>query len=244
LRKFVAGGGQALVVVGEGDSTTLQKLLDLPRLHVEEAGGTDFALLGELAYSHRLFAPFADPRFGDFTKIHFWKHRRAPIAETDGLKVLARFDNGDPAIVEQLLGSGSVIASTKFVPLLATLLNGRGAGDREPTQLTVGDATPGSSSAAPLERPGVYDAAGRKFAVNIAADESRTAPLEVEDLERRGAKLGSESSRQTDVERRRQLQVAELENRQKLWRWLIVAVLGLVFAETALAGTLTGKSPR
>ncbi len=32
--------------------------------------------------------------------------------------------------------------------------------------------------------------------------------------------------------------VAELENQQKLWQWLIVAVLGFVIAETALAGHL------
>jgi hypothetical protein len=42
--------------------------------------------------------------------------------------------------------------------------------------------------------------------------------------------------------RQRQLQVVELENRQKLWRWLIVAVIGLLFAETALAGGLTRRA--
>jgi hypothetical protein len=35
--------------------------------------------------------------------------------------------------------------------------------------------------------------------------------------------------------------VAELENQQKLWQWLIVAVLGFVIAETALAGYLAPR---
>ena len=37
------------------------------------------------------------------------------------------------------------------------------------------------------------------------------------------------------------MRVVELENRQKLWRWLIVAVLGLVMVETGLAGYLTAE---
>ena len=44
--------------------------------------------------------------------------------------------------------------------------------------------------------------------------------------------------------RHRQLQIIELENRQKLWRWGIVAVLGLLAAETALAGRLARRSLR
>ncbi len=34
----------------------------------------------------------------------------------------------------------------------------------------------------------------------------------------------------------RQLKIAELENHQKLWRWMIVGVLGLLVVETAVAG--------
>lgn len=267
LRKFVAGGGAALVTLLESDATTLRKLLDLPGLKVEEATGGDFALLGEISYSHPLFAPFADPRFGDFTKIHFWKHRRLQIPDGAGLQVVARFDNGDPAVVEQVAGAGATIVwastwrpsdsqlalSSKFVPLLGALLNRRGQGESEQTQFTVGDALPknkdtaaqgaATQDGAAPNRPGIYESAGRRFAVNVPADESRTAPLAVEELEQRGAKLGSEGRRQADVDRRRQLQVAELENRQKLWRWLIVGVLGLVFAETAVAGVLNVRSP-
>jgi hypothetical protein len=35
------------------------------------------------------------------------------------------------------------------------------------------------------------------------------------------------------------MQNSELENRQKLWRWLIVAALGVLIAETWLAGYLS-----
>jgi len=36
-----------------------------------------------------------------------------------------------------------------------------------------------------------------------------------------------------------QLQAAELENRQKLWRWLIIGALIVIMAETWLAGRLS-----
>ena len=78
--------------------------------------------------------------------------------------------------------------------------------------------------------------------MNIAPAESRTAPLSTDELEQRGVVLGSAATRQRQAERRRQLQVAELENRQKLWQWLILGMLGLVIAETVLAGTASKRS--
>ena len=42
-------------------------------------------------------------------------------------------------------------------------------------------------------------------------------------------------------EQKRRLHNAELENQQKLWRWLIVAALGILLAETWLAGWLTRR---
>jgi hypothetical protein len=37
------------------------------------------------------------------------------------------------------------------------------------------------------------------------------------------------------------LQDAELENRQKLWRWLIVAALAVTFGEIVLSGWLSRR---
>ena len=42
--------------------------------------------------------------------------------------------------------------------------------------------------------------------------------------------------------RERHLRTIELENRQKMWRWMIVGVLGLLAAETALAGRLAHRA--
>ena len=47
----------------------------LPPQPIEESPVRD-ALIGEIAFDHPLFAPFAAPQYSDFTKIHFWKHRK------------------------------------------------------------------------------------------------------------------------------------------------------------------------
>lgn len=76
-------------------------------------------------------------------------------------------------------------------------------------------------------------------AINLAADESRTAPLPAEQLEALGVKLGNvETAEQIRLarERERQLKLEELEQNQKLWQWGILIAIALILAETWLAG--------
>ena len=123
LRENVQAGGTLLYVAARpGPGETLGALLDAPARPIEEASSRRDVLIGEIAFDHPLFAPFASPQYSDFTKIHFWKHRklweargstregeaparavhqsartepRPPGSQT---RVLARFENGDPAV--------------------------------------------------------------------------------------------------------------------------------------------------
>jgi hypothetical protein len=92
----------------------------------------DFLLLGTIDYSHPIFQPFAHPKYGDFTKIHFWNSRKLELIENAQVKAIAKFDNGEPAILEARVGQGYLFAfaagwrpdeselalSTKFVPIM------------------------------------------------------------------------------------------------------------------------------
>jgi hypothetical protein len=243
-------------------------------------------MLAEIDFRHPLFAPFADPRFSDFTKIHFWKYRRIDTATIAGTRRLAAFDNGDPAIFEVPVGKGRVLVlasgwqpddsqlalSTKFVPLLYSILEQSGPAKAAPTQYEVGDLvplpagsdaakesqaikapdgselklTPGQTNFSQTIMPGIYSLAlslpPRRFAVNLDAAESRTMPLPLDELERLGAPvshLGQASAR--EAEKKLRLQNAELENRQKLWRWFLVATLAVLLIETWLAGRTTRR---
>jgi hypothetical protein len=115
-----------------------------------------YSLLGEVDFGHPLFAPLADPRYSDFTKIHFWRHRAVTVREPAATRTLARFDNGDPAILERQTGAGRIVAfasgwqpdesqlalSSKFVPLIHALLDLACGGPSRTANLTVGRGVP------------------------------------------------------------------------------------------------------
>jgi hypothetical protein len=158
--------------------------------------------------------------------------------------------------------------SSKFVPLMTALLDRRDPGSLDSGNHTVGDRVllpardddakalvvhkpsgaivalaPGTTSFSQTHEPGVYTidtpAGARSFAVNLDPAESKTAPLHVETLEQFGCKLVNATRKPVDREQLRQLQNAELESRQKLWRWLILAAIGVLVVETWLAGRIT-----
>ena len=73
---WIAGGKTALLVLTNTQAgETLTALTGQPGGEMAEATG-EYALFGEIDFSHPIFAPFADPRFSDFSRIHFWRHRR------------------------------------------------------------------------------------------------------------------------------------------------------------------------
>lgn len=264
---------------------TLGKLLRAESLSGVEAPADRYAMLGQIDFTHPLFAPFADPRFSDFTKIHFWKHRRLDTNQLANARILARFDNGDPALLQATAGQGlafiltsgwqpsdsQLALSSKFVPLLYAMLETGGAIKEQTRSYQIGDEVnlPGGTDAPATVRkpdgvevkveagrrftatdlPGIYTVTSApppaRFAVNLAAEESRTAPLALEEFERLGVPL--KQSRQSltpaaEKKREEHLQAAELENRQKLWRWLIVGAIAVLLFETWLAGWLTRRA--
>ena len=93
------------------DAAALAKLVGVPSLDVEEAKLGNYAMLGQIDFAHPLFAPMAGPHFNDFTQIHFWKYRRLKADQLKDAKLVARFENGDPALVEWTIGKGRVIRS-------------------------------------------------------------------------------------------------------------------------------------
>ena len=66
-------------------------------------------MLGEIKFDHPLFAPFAGAQFNDFTKIRFWKHRLIKPESLGDVKVLARFETGDAAVIEKTVGKGRLV---------------------------------------------------------------------------------------------------------------------------------------
>lgn len=136
VRRLISNGATGLLVLHREDlASTLQSLVD-DSIDVAQADPSNYALLSEIDFQHPIFKSFADPRFSDFSKIKFWQHYRIQFDETMAA-VLARFDDGSPALAQFDLGRGSLLVaafgwqprqsqfalSTKFVPFLYSLLD-------------------------------------------------------------------------------------------------------------------------
>jgi hypothetical protein len=283
IRKLLDSDKAVLLLVTSASmAPTLNALAGTQGISIDEAPSGSYAMLSEINFEHPLLAPFADPRYSDFTKIHFWKHRRVNLDKAPGVRMIARFDTGEPALAELRAGKGKlwVLASgwqpedsqlalsTKFVPLLYAMLEQSGAIKEQRSQYVIGETVTAPSEAEAVtirkpdtsetkvdpgakftgtDQPGIYTVSSTQppmqFAVNLMPEESKTAPLPIEELERLGLPMQRQlgPSPKQIQQRREHLQAVELENRQKLWRWLIAAALVILVTETWLAGRLTHR---
>jgi len=242
LRQYIESGQTLLLVMKSDDITTLTGLSGIESIESGEADVDRYAMLDRIEFKHPLLTPFSDPRFSDFTKIHFWKHRRLYINNLPDSQVLARFDSGDPALIELSVGKGSLLIltcgwhpsdsqlalSSKFVPLLYSLLEYSGVFAGQQSQYFVGDyiSIPHSirtgisnikirkpdDSLVSLETnqevftdtdlPGIYSIetseGSHLFAVNLPPRECQTAAMQIEDIERYGVSFRQSSEINAD----------------------------------------------
>ena len=110
LRAFIEQGGGLIAILGPrsnwnagGDVLPGEVSQVVDR---EDQG----AALGFIDYGHPVFEIFRAPRSGDLAAARFFRYRSL-VAGTDA-QVLARFDDGSPALVEKELGQGRVLALT------------------------------------------------------------------------------------------------------------------------------------
>jgi len=112
LRAFVADGGGVLIALGEDGGWPASAADLLPGLigpvedRIQGRGGR----LGYLDYDHPVFEVFSGPRSGDFTGARFYRARA--FQPSDSATVLARFDDGSPALVERPSERGKVMVWT------------------------------------------------------------------------------------------------------------------------------------
>jgi hypothetical protein len=154
---FRRGGTVLLAAPDAAAVRSLKKFLPAG-FEVREADVDDYAMLGQIEFDHPLFAAFRDARFSDFSSIRFWKHRTLQFSEEDrqpdDWAIVARFDNGSPAIAEVTVGdSGRLVLlasgwhptdsqlalSTRFPALLTRILSLASPPQRQQLIRNVGD---------------------------------------------------------------------------------------------------------
>lgn len=262
--EWVSRGGTAFIMLHTADMAgtleTIVRSKAAPALSQTAGSSTSkYALLGTIDFGHPLFAAFAEPRFSDFTKIRFWNYIRLDPAALPDTRIAAKFDSGDPALLELPRDKGRVLIlasgwhpaasqlalSSKFPGLLASLIALTGAGAQQPAQYFAG--APGGGGFQPPFDPGLHqitsDGKSREVAVNLDPSESRTAPLPVEEFEKLGAPItgNAKPAAPPDAASESLAAATEAESRQKIWRWLLAAVFAILFIETLL-GIRTARS--
>lgn len=168
LGAFVGRGGGLLVALGSraawpaatGPSDILGAALGQP---VDRSTG-QAVRLGALEYGDPIFEVFRAPRSGDFSGARFYSYRT--VTPTKDAQVLARFDDGAPALVARRVGNGRVLLWTSsldlqgndlplkavFLPFVHRMVTTLASYTERPSWLTVGDVleagraapTPGS----------------------------------------------------------------------------------------------------
>jgi hypothetical protein len=118
LRDFVrAGGGVAVVLADSSQSADFNRAFGawLPVRIASSSGegrrrarpAEDYVLMTDIRMDHPIFRPFNKPYSGIFSSARFFDHAR--LEAGPGAEVVARFDNGDPALVSINLEKGRVL---------------------------------------------------------------------------------------------------------------------------------------
>jgi hypothetical protein len=116
LKQFIAGGGGVLLLLGE--RTILQRFnSDFAQTGLAPAaadrrvavGSAETIHLSMLDFAHPALSIFDNPQSVDLTRANFRSYFRLNATTTPNAKVIARFNNGDPALVEQTMGVGRVM---------------------------------------------------------------------------------------------------------------------------------------
>ena len=207
LVPFVEGGGGLLIAGGSRASWPAARQQWLPAAigaPVDRTRGAPARLSG-MDYGHAVFEPFRAPRSGDFSTSRFYSYRALTAAKD--ATVLARFDTGEPALIERNAGRGKVVvfASTldlawndlalkpMFLPFVHQLGRHLSGFKEQPAWLTIGQvldvdaaeiaagATSGAQTRAAAGRTVLTPAGQRRDLAGATSGISGTSALELTD---------------------------------------------------------------
>jgi hypothetical protein len=187
LSRFVGTGGGVFMTLGP-NATWPSRLADVvPALPAEVVDRTTApSRVGAIEYSHPVFELFRAPRSGDYSAARFYSYRA--VAQPTG-QVLARFDDGSPALLERKAGAGRVLMWTStldldwndlpvkpvFLPFVHTITKYLADFAEPPASLTVGQVIP-----APRKGAGRGGSVNRGSTIAVAPSGARVS-VETED---------------------------------------------------------------
>ena len=180
LLRMAERGGGVLLVAGPRAAWTADPALPAGLGDMVDRARDGGARLSGLEYGNAVFAPFRAPRSGDFSGVRVYGYRRLTPAKD--AQVLARFDDGQPALVERRVGPGRIAVwatsldlawndlplTPVFLPFVHQLVRTLAADHEKPPAMTVGQ----------VAAPGLGPEAGALVAITPSG---RAVPLDDEE---------------------------------------------------------------
>jgi hypothetical protein len=122
LREMVTSGAGLLIVPGEQNTdrwpAEWQALLPVRFGSVVDRTRDAGATIGAVDYSNPIFEIFSAPRSGDFSSTRVFRYRSAKALSDSG--VIAKFDDGAPAMIQKAVGAGHIVVWTTSLDALWT----------------------------------------------------------------------------------------------------------------------------
>jgi hypothetical protein len=241
IRAFLERGGSAVVFGGGNLGTESTAGYAAAGLSVGQVTGTHAARdlpfrIADFADRHPVLEPFADLQHGDLHRLTFSGCTR--VAPGDGVRVLARFRDGTPLLVERQTGASRVIwcaaavgrehgewsRSRLFLPLVHQLVRGAAG---------IAGAGPVRDLPAAGETPGVQQRGDLWEVRNLEPQESELERCTPQEFARRlGLNLAADTS--TPVSTAAEEEGKELRTGE-LWPWLWLVLVVVWLAEGLLA---------
>ena len=161
LATFVHGGGGLFAAYGERavwPAGAADVMPALPVGTVDRTRGTP-GRIGSVEYGHPIFESFRGPRSGDFSSARFYTYRE--VTPQAGSAILARYDDGAPALLERKTAAGRAVVWTStldvgwndlalkpvFLPFIHRLGATLASYKQRPAFMTVGDVASTSVAA-------------------------------------------------------------------------------------------------
>jgi hypothetical protein len=240
------GGGLVVAVSDEIDPVVMSEIVPGltvgPALEAAKGSGSASSAgsvgLAPSDVRHPIFRAFG-ARLAGLGQVRFNR-----VADLQGSCIpLARFTNGNPAFVECAVGEGRaiVIASdlnnrgnnfplhATFVPFIHETMRYLAAGQAAAAEYLIGEG-PAAQAEAPgiVTLPETGNNPGRRVAINVNPTESDPRRLSVADFQAAVVRL-------KDAPDAGDVRHSPEEDRQQIWRYLLMAVMAALLAESLVA---------
>lgn len=241
LQRYTENGGSVFMALGDrvrarNFNENLSSLSPASLINRHIFSDNDYLFIADVEKRHPILQPIDIDWTARFDG--FWRMKPAEDA-----KVIMTFDNGEPALIEKNIGQGKVLVfgstldvewnnfplQAVYLPFVQETLQYLSQTPDKKSSYRIGDFI----DAEQLTEPGFVEKNSQIIAVNTPANESNLQTLNTGDI--LDAVLNPETTPTQSASVKNQLLKATLEKPQRLWWWILLAVVCLFVAESLVA---------